>query len=224
MNSSRKPNLTLCYALIGLGVFIMLGTVLAAAVLKVGIVRRVGEPPRADSLSDGFKVASLDRQIKSKERDIELTKKAPDFEDIEKKAREQLEKASGKKTSAANANAPANSGESKAAEIKKLEDEKQQLIVKKNELIGQQRAKEMKPRTWSEWVDDYELELLLGGVLPLAVLTIVFGSLTFGRWRIAENPLALTDFEGRCILFPFFAVVFSAFGFFLFVWILSIVY
>ena len=223
MNPSapRKSNPALCWTFILLGALCMLGTVLAALVLKDGIIGRVGEPPRIDAMSEGFKIDGIDREIESKERFIKMAKDMPDWSELDKK-REQFEKLTDKKTKAAET--PSAVQESKAEKIKRLEDEKRQLIAKRDDLISKQRAKEMKPRTWSEWAEDYSLDLLIPGVLPLGLFSLFLGAFVFGGRLPARNPLSLTDLERRCLLFLPFAIVFSAFGFFVFVWVLSIVY
>lgn len=220
-NPPKNSNSALCGTFIVLGVLCMLGTILAAFALKDGIIGRVGEPPRVDMLSDGFEIEQIDREIEFKESAIRVAKDMPDWDELRKK-REEFEKLSNKNSKAAET--PSTVGESKAEKIKRLEDEKQQLIAKKNDLIGKQRAKEMKPRTWSELSDDYSLDLLIPGVLPLGLFSLYLGALVFGGRLPARNPLSLTDFERRCLLFLPFSIVFSAFGFFVFVWILSIIY
>ena len=220
-NQPRRSNSALCLTLVGLGAACMLGTILAALVLKNGIIERVGEPPRVDMISDGFKIDQIDRDIEFKESAIRVAKDMPDWDELEK-SREKLEKLSNKKP--ITAETPKVVGENKAGKIKRLEDEKQRLIDKKNDLIGRLRAKEMKPRTWSEWAEDYGLELFLPAVLPLGIFSLTLASFVFGGRLPKRNPLSLTDFERRCLLFLPFSIVFSAFGFFVFVWILTLIY
>lgn len=220
-NPPRKSNPVVCGTFIALGAACMLLAMLAAFALKNGIIERVGEPPRVDLLSDGFEIDQLNREIEFKESAIRVAKDMPDWDELEKK-REEFEKLTNKKPKTAKT--PSTYVESKAEKIKRLEDEKQKIIAKKNDLIGKHRAKEMKPRTWSEWAEDYGLDLFLPAVLPLGIFSLSLGSLVFGGRLPGRNPLSLTDFERRCVLFLAFAIVFSAFGFFVFVWVLSIIY
>ena len=89
---------------------------------------------------------------------------------------------------------------------------------------GKMRARQMRTRSWGEWAEDNGMELFIGGVLPLGLFSLFLMPFVFGGKLPARNPLALTDFERKCVLFLPFAIVFSAFGFFLFVWILSLIY
>jgi hypothetical protein len=220
-NPSRKSNPVLCGAFIAFGALCLLGTGLAAILLKDGIIERVSGPPRVDALADGFKIASLNRQIEGTERDIEFQKKMPDPDEERKRLEETYKKL--------NKPPPVNEsiwvfGADKAEKIKALEEKKQRLITERDDLAGRSRAKEMKPRTWGEFFDDYNFELLIPGVLPLGLFSFYFGRFLLGRRLPDRNPAAMTDLERRCLLFLPFALVFSAFGFFLFVWILSIIY
>lgn len=221
-NPPGKLNLTLCYLCIALGALCILGAVLAAILLKNGIIERVREAPGADALSDGFNVESLNRQIEWTERDIELQKKTlPDDPEAERRKIEEAFKRANVKFDA-NKKLPFSGN--KAEKIKELEEKKQQLIAKRDDLIGKSQAKSMKPRTWEEFFEDYSLELFIPGVLPLGLFSLYLAPFVFGGRLPARNPLSLSDFERRCLLFLPFAMTFSAFGFFLFVWILALVY
>ena len=214
----RNSNLVLCYALIAAGVLCILGTVSAAVILKNGIIERVRETPSVEGLGDFAKINNLERQIEWKDREIESAKKMPDiFEGLE-----EARKKSGVKANADSADS--NFEQKKADRIKKLEDEKRQLIAERDELSGKSRARQMRSRSWDEWAEDYGIEILIAGVLPTGLLSLYLASLLLGRRLPARNPLSLTDFEGRCVLFLPFAIVFSAFGFFLFIWILILTY
>jgi hypothetical protein len=214
----RNSNLFVCYPLIALGILCLLGTIFAAVYLKSGIIERVRETPSVEGIGDAAQLDSIERQIQSKDREIEFAGKMPDLDKDLEEARKKL----GLKPKANSANS--NFEQDKANKIKKLEEEKQQLIVKKNELAGKLRARQIRPPSWGEWAEDNGIEVLLGGVLPLGLFSLFLARFTFGGKLPARNPLALTDFERRCVLFLPFALVFSAFGFFLFVWILSLVY
>ena len=221
-NPPRNSNPALCGAFILLGVLCLLLTMLAALVLKNGIIERVRETPRVDALGDGFQVQSLDRQIEAVERDIEFQKKfLSDDPDAE---RRRLEKALERANKRLDTNLKLPIPGNRAEKIKELEEKKQQLIAQRDSLIGKSRAKSMKPRTLDEFFEDYSLDLFLPGVLPLGLFSLFLARFVFGGRLPARNPLSLTDLERRCLLFLPFAIVFSAFGFFLFVWILALVY
>lgn len=211
----------LCGVFISLGVLCLFGTALAAFFLKDGIIGRVGEPPRVDGLSDGFKIDRINREIASKERDIEIEKKSIDWDEFRNEA-ERVAKLTNKNV-AINENT-SNVRESKAAAIKKLEDERRRLIAERDELSGKSQAKSVKPRTWEEFFEDYGFDLFLPAVLPLGLFSLFLATFVFGGRLPKRNPLSLTDFERRSLLFIAFSIVFSAFGFFLFVWILTLVY
>lgn len=217
-NPQRNSNLLVCYTLIALSILCFLFTILAAVYLKNGIIERVRETPSVEGIGDAAKIGSIERQIQSKDRDIEFAGKMPDMDKDLEEARKKL----GLKPKANLANSTFE--QDKASKIKKLEEEKQQLIVKKDELAGKMRARQMRPQSWGEWAEDNGIEVFLGGVLPLGLFSLFLARFTFGGKLPARNPLALTDFERKCVLFLPFALVFSAFGFFLFVWILSLIY
>ena len=193
----------------------MLGTIGAAVLLKDGIVGRIGKQKGVEALSDGLRIDSLNRQIESKERDIEMTKNISDSKP-DNKTIERLNKISNKKI---NANSFSVFGD-KDEKLKKLEEEKAELIKKRDALREQSNARENRSRSFGELFEDYGGEIFLEGVLPLGLISLFFGWFVFGRTLPTRNPLSLTDFEIRSILFFVFSLVFSAFGFFLFVWIL----
>ncbi len=217
-NPQRNSNLTLCYTLIALGVLCFAGTIFGALYLKSGIIERVRETPQIEGIGDAAQIGSIERQIESKDREIELARQMPDMDKSLQEARKKL----GLKPDANSANS--NFEQDKANKIRKIEEEKRQLTVKRDELAGKNRARQMRTRSWSEWADDNGMELFLGGVLPLGLFGLSLARFTFGGKLPARNPLAMTDFERRCVLFLPFAIVFSAFGFFLFVWILTLIY
>jgi len=220
-NPQRNSNPVVCSTLIVLGVLCFLVTLFAAIYLKNGIIQRVGDAPNVSGLSDGFRLDSFDKKIKAKEQSIEFEKQMPDWEKIERESKEKLSKASNKKFDADNTS---QIGESKADKIKRLEDEKAKLIAEKNEFEGQMRAKQMKPLTWEDWLYVYNIELLVLAVIPLGIFSLYLLRFILGRRLPKNNPFSLTDFERRCVIFLPFSIVFSAFGFFLFVWILSLIY
>lgn len=219
----RNSYLILCYALIFLGLFCILGTIAAALYLKNGIIEKVSEPINVEGLGSAIQIDSINRQIEWKERDIETAKKLPD-PDEERAKWEEHER----KIRKLNKNVPVGNfwkGFVRDDEkIKKLEEEKQALIVKRDELAGKSRAREMKPRSLRDWFVDYDLKLFLGAVLPLGLFSLFLAPFPFGGKLPRRNPLSLTDFERRCVLFLAFAIVFSAFGFFLFLWIMTLIY
>jgi hypothetical protein len=199
----------------------MVGTIFLALYLKNGIIQRVRDTPNVSGISDGIRLDSFDRQIKAKEQSIEFEKQMPDWEKIERESKEKLSKASNKKFEANNTS---NVGESKADKIKKLEDEKAKLIAEKNEFEGQMRAKQMKPLTWNEWFEVYNIELLVVAVIPLGIFSLYLLRFIFGRRLPNNNPFSLSEFERKSVLFIAFSIVFSAFGFFVFLWFLSVYY
>jgi hypothetical protein len=214
----RNSNLIVCYTLIALGVLCIFATVLAAIFLKDGIIERVRETPSIEGIGDTSQLSAIDRQIQSKDRDIELANKMPDMDKGLEEARKKL----GLKpdTNAADSNFE----QEKADKIKKIEEEKKQLIVKRDELAGKIRARQRRSRSWGEWAEDNGMEVFLGGVLPLGIFSFYLMRLTFWGRLPKKNPFSLTGFEKRCVIFWPFAMVFSAFGFFLFVWILTLYY
>lgn len=218
-NPPRKSNPFVCYTLVILGALCILGTIFGAIFLKNGIIERVRETPQIEGIGDVAQIDSVERQIQSKDREIELAKKMPDMDESLKEARKKL----GLKPDTNSAD-PNFEPENKADKIKKIEEEKRQLIVKKDELAGKFRARQLRTQSWGEWTEANGIELLLGGVLPLGLFSLFLLPYVFGGKLPARNPLALTDFERRCVLFLPFALVFSAFGFFLFVWILALIY
>ncbi len=222
VNQQRNSNIVLCYSLIFLGFLCILGTTVLTVYLKDGIIERVREPQSLENISKPIEINSIERQIESKERQIEIAKSMSDHDKILREAREKLNIKSGNKNSSDTNSS--NFEQDKAAKVKLLEDEKAQLIIKRDDLAGKMRAVNARSRTWSEWFDDYNIELLVSAVLPLGIFGFYLMRLTlFGRLP-KRNPFALTDFEKRSILFLPSAIVFSAFGFFHFVWILTIYY
>jgi hypothetical protein len=216
-NPQRNSNPIVCCTLIALGILCLLGTILTALYLKNGIIERVRETPSVEGIGDVSRIGTIDQEIQSKDREIEFAGKMPDWDKDFEDARKKL----GLKPAANSANS--NFEQDKANKIKKIEEEKRQLIVKKDELAGKIRARQMRPRSWEEWADANGIELLLG-VIPLGFLSLYFLGVIFGAKLPARNPLSLTGLERKCILFLPFAIVFSAFGFFLFVWILALIY
>ncbi len=218
----RNSNIILCYALIFAGVLCMIGTIFLAIYLKNGIIERAREPAGIEDIGDGVRIQFIEQQIKLKEQSIEFEKRRSDADERLRKSKEEIKKYSNNKTEV-NQNT-LNIWGNQAERIKQLEDEKAKLIAEKDDLQGKMRAREMKPRTWGEWADDYNLELLLGGVLPLGLFSFYLMRFLLGGRLPNRNPLSLTDFERKCVLFLPFSIVFSAFGFFVFVWILTITY
>ena len=217
-NPQRNSNPIVCYTLIGLSILCLLVTLFAAIYLKNGIIERVRETPSVEGIGDVARIGTIEQQIQSKDREIEFARKMPDMDKSLEEARKKLRS----KPAANSANSTFE--QDKAKKIKGLEEEKQRLIVKKYELAGQIRARQMRPRSWGEWAEDNGMEIFLGGVLPLGLFSLFLMPYLFGGKLPARNPLSLTDFERRCVLFLPFSLVFSAFGFFLFVWILSLIY
>lgn len=211
----RNSNLPICYLFIGIGLLIMLGTLIAAVLLKDGIVGRIGKPKGVKDLSDGLEISSLNRQIESKDRDIEMTRKIYESKP-DNKAIEQLNKMSNKKI---DSNSFTIFGDNEKR-IKKLEDEKAELIKERDDLREQLNARRNRSRSFGELFEDYGGRYFLSGVLPLGLLSLFIGRFVFGGKLPERNPFSLTDFERRSILFFAFSIIFSAFGFFLFVWIL----
>lgn len=217
----RNSNLVLCYALIGLSFLCIVGTIFAAIYLKDGIIKKVHNTPDISGISDISRLQAFDRQIQSREQSIKFEKQMPDFDEIRRKAEKDLSKASNKKIETNNTS---NVSESKADKIKKLEDEKAALIAEKNDFEGKMRAKEMKPLSWEDWLYVYNIEFLVVAVIPFGIFSLLLLRAVTRFSLPKNNPLSLTDFERRCVLFLPFSIVFSAFGFFVFVWVLDVLY
>ena len=79
----------------------------------------------------------------------------------------------------------------------------------------------MRPRSWEEWLEDYNIELLMV-TIPLVALACWLVPVTFWRKLPATNPFSLTDFERRCVLSLPVAIVMSTLGFLLYVWFLTV--
>jgi len=220
-NRQRPSNIILCSALVGLGFLFILGTLFLGAYLKPRIIESAREPLNIEGFSEATKLDYFERQIKAKDQSIEFEKRIPDADEFRRKteeARRKLNKNAGPGDNSLSL------AEDKAAKIKRLEDEKGALIAEKDELAGKIRARQMRPRSWGELFEAYNIELLVLGVLPLGFFGFYLLRFLLAHSLPLANPLALTDLERRCVLFPVVTLVFSAFGFLLFVWVLTLIY
>lgn len=220
-NRRRTTNFLFCYALVGLGFLFILGTIFLGAFLKPGIIERARDPVPVSGFGDYSQVNYLDRTIKAKEQSIEFEKRIPDIDESLRK-RADIEKALNKKIEVNSSES--NTGESKADKIKRLEDERDKLIAERNELAGKIRAKQERRRSVFEWLDDYNFELLVPVVIPLGILCFYIARFLLAPALPWKKLLVLTNLERRCVLFLALTLAGSAFGFSLFVWILTIIY
>src|SRR5690349_21442255 len=195
-NGPRTSNLAVCFTLIFLGFLCLVGTIFIAIYLKNSLVERFKPAPRFDLITVGFEIQTLDWQIEAKENSIKIAKELSGLEQMREKLKG-LDKLVNKKVEI---NQDSSGIEDRKAEkVKQLEQERSELIAKKNALKEQQKAKENKTRSWSELADDYQLKLFLSGVLPLGIFSWYLLNLTFGSRLPSRNPLSLTDFERRCV-------------------------
>jgi len=227
-NPQRKSNSALCYALIFCGFFIMFCTLLLAVFQVNRIIEVVSEPLEPTGISESGQLRYLDQQIRAKEQSIEFEKRIPDMDEFERRkqdAQKRLDEAKTGKSPTGEVNINvASVAENKTGKIKRLEEEKAKLIAEKDDLAGKMRAKQMRPRSFGEWFEDFGIALLVFAVFPLGLFSLYLLRFVVGGRLPARNPLALTDLERRCVLFVPFAIVFSAFGLFLFIWVLDLIY
>jgi hypothetical protein len=221
VNRQRSSNLGLCYLLIGLGAFFILGTIAAAIHFRDSMTEKVKEPLSTEGITFSNEINIVDMEIQFKEQQIRTERTMSETDESLRQAREKLNKKTGGKNTA-NTNFPT-SGQSRADKIRKLEDERAQLIAKKEELTKKLQEKNAPRRTtWRDWFENYDVELFLVAVFPLGIFTIFIGRMTFISRLPERNPFAMTDFERRCLLFVAFAMIFSMLIFALFFWFLRI--
>jgi hypothetical protein len=228
VNPKRRSNPAICFLPLALGACCLFATFMTAFLVKDKMAERMRERRETanfssnfdlDSMSPDYELESITQRIKFKDSEIYMAESAIEREKIFREAEETLNKKSNKKKINS---APANFAPETGAKIQKLKDERAQLIIKRDEYLEKKRTKNTRrPRTWSEWFDDFNLEILLAA-LPLVGLSLWLVPQTFWLKLPARNPLSLTDFERRCVLFLAVAIIISPLGFLLFVWYLSI--
>jgi hypothetical protein len=218
MNQQRNSNRGLCYFLVFAGIACLLGTLMLTIAFRDTLKVKVQKPSAAEDMSLAFEIDGIEQEIQIKDQEIKLVKLRLDTEQSLQEAREKLNELKGGKNTAISA---ASTGERTQAEkTKQLEQEKAQLLAKKEALVKKIEEKKTAERTWSEWVEDYNISLLLK-VLPLGMLGYYLIRLIFLRKLPKRNPFSLTEFERRCVLFLTGAFVISAFGFGVFIWTLT---
>ncbi|HEX8249073.1 MAG TPA: hypothetical protein VF599_12920 [Pyrinomonadaceae bacterium] len=227
VNPQRRSNPAICFLPPALGACCLFGTFMAAFLVKDKIAERVRERREAANFSRNFDLASvkpdyelesITQRIRFKDSEISMAEAASRGEKVLREAEESLNKKSnGRKISPA----PANSAPETGAKIEKLKEERAQLVAKRDALLEKRRTKNTRSRSWGDWFDEFNLKILLTA-LPLVGLSLWLVPQTFWLKLPARNPLSLTDFERRCVLFVAVAIITSALGFLLFVWFLSI--
>lgn len=214
----RNSNPLIFIPPIAIGVLFLVGALVAAILLKPGIEGRIQKTSPVKNLTLGMEVERLDREIRAKDEQIRTDPQKPSIEKQAQDAMRKLDEALGKKPSS-DVN-QANIEQEKAANIKRLEDEKAQLVAKREAVVA--RMRENTTRTWREWYGDLEIGLALMALLPLGILSIFFVRLLLSGRVPKANPFSLTNFEKRSLLFFITSFFVSAFALFLFVWILSV--
>lgn len=227
VNPKRRSNPAVCFLPLALGACCLFGTFMAAYLVKDQLAERMRErresanfSPNFDlnSIKPDYELESITQRIKFKDSQISMAEAATNREKTFREAEEALNKKSNKKRVNPVA---ANFEQENAAKIQKLKDERAQLIAQRDAILEKRRTKKTKARSWSEWFDDFNLKILLTA-LPLIGLSLWLVPQTFWLKLPARNPLSLTDFERRCVLFVAVAIIVSALGFLLFVWFLSV--
>jgi hypothetical protein len=220
MNQQRNSSRGLCYFLVFTGISCLLGTLMLTVAFRDTLKEKLQKPSLADDMSLAFEIDGIEQEIQIKDQEIKLVKLRLDAEQSLQEAREKLNELKGGKNTAISA--ASTSERTQAEKTKQLEQEKAQLLAKKEALVKSIEEKKTAERTWREWFDDYNIRLLLAGIVPLGLFGFFLMRLTFFGALPRKNPFSLTDFERRCVLFLPFAIVVSAFGFACFVWTLTI--
>jgi hypothetical protein len=236
VNPKRRTNPAICFLPLALGACCLFGTFMTAFLVKDKIAERMRKQQGIgnfspnfdfDSLKPDSELESITQRIKFIDTEIYMAESAIEREKIFREANQASNKksnvqASNKKSDKWTVNInPPNSAPETGAKIQKLKEDKAQLIAKRDTLLEKRQTKNVKARTWSEWFDDFNIKLLLTA-LPLVGLSLWLIPQTFWQKLPPRNPLSLTDFERRCVLFLAGAIITSALGFLLFVWFLSI--
>jgi hypothetical protein len=228
VNPQRRSNPAICFLPLALGACCLFAAFMTAFLVKDQLAERMRERREIadfspnfnfDSMSPDYELNSVTQRIRFKDSEISMAEAAGKRDKIPGEAEEALNKKSNKKKT--NSAPAANFEQETNAKIQKLKDERAQLIARRDALLEKRRTKNVKARTWSEWFDDFNLKILLTA-LPLVGLSLWLVPQTFWLKLPSRNPLSLTDFERRCVLFLAVAIIGSALGFLLFVWYLSI--
>ena len=215
---TRNSNPLIFIPPIAFGALFAVGTIIAAIFLKPGIEERMKKPLPVENLSRGIQIEALDREIKSKDDQIRFEQQRSNVEKQLSDSRRKLDELKGKKQ-LPDSTKPELEQE-KTVNIKRLEDEKVQLAARRDAIAAQVRAS--KSRSWIDWFADLEIGLALKALLPLGVLSFYFVRMMFSSKLPRPNPFSLTNFEKKSVLFFITSILVSAFGFFSFVWILSV--
>ena len=227
VNPKRRSNPAICFLPLALGACCLFGTFMTAFLVKDSMAERMRERREManfsanfdfDSIKPDSELESFTQRIKFIDTEIYMAEAASNRANVFREAEEKLNKKSNKRTVNLN---PANFEQDNAAKIQKLKEDKAQLIAKRDALLEKRRTKNTKVRTWGEWFDDFNIKLLLAG-LPFVGLLLWLVPQTFWQKLPPMNPLSLTDFERRCVLFLAVAIITSMLGFVLFLWFLSI--
>lgn len=219
VNAKRRSNPAVCFVLVALGVCCLFGALTAAFLLKDKIPAKMKKHPKDEYFSLGFEISSVEQELKFKDFQIQMA----EAESKQEKMLREAEQASNKKS---NKRLPVviiekNREQEIATKLEKLRGERLQLKLKRDALVATRQAKKAKGRSWSEWFDDYNIELVMA-TLPFVGLWLWLVPLTFWQKLPARNPLSLTDFERRCVLFLAVAIITSMLGFAFFLWFVSV--
>lgn len=184
--------------------------------LKDKLAEGVRAQQKIETAPHDFELVTIEQEIKSKDFYIRMAEGEREREKMLRDAEQELNKKTNKRKPVTIAK---NSERETGAKIQKLKDEKAQLLAKRDALLEKERARNV--RTWGEWFDDFNIELLLAA-LPFVVLWLWLVPQTFWLKLPPRNPLSLTDFERRCVLFLAVAIITSMLGFVFFLWFLSV--
>lgn len=219
VNPKRRTNPAVCFILLALGACCLFGTSVAAFLLKDKIPESTVKKQKAGYLSLDLEISSVEQELKFK--DFQL--RVEETQSKQDKMLREAEEAANKKSNKRKPVVPItkNSELETDAKIQKLRDERLQLRMKRDALLATKQAKKAKGRSWSEWFDDYNIELLLA-TLPFVGLWLWLVPQTFWLKLPPRNPLSLTDFERRCVLSLAVAIITSMLGFAFFLWFLTI--
>lgn len=218
-NPQRRSHPAVCFLPVALGACCLFGTLVAAFLLKDKIPERVGKGHEAENLSLALEISSVEQEIKFKDFQLRIEEAKSKQDKMFREAEEAANKKSNKRKPVVAITK--NSELETDAKIQKLRDERLQLKIKRDALLATKQAKKAKGRSWSEWFDDYNIELLLAS-FPFVGLWLWLVPQTFWQKLPPRNPLSLTDFERRCVLFLAVAIITSMLGFAFFLWFLTI--
>lgn len=217
VNPKRPSNPVFCFLFIAIGACCLGGTAIFSFLVKDKLADGMQTQQNIESFSAEITLKSFEQQIQAKDFEIKTAESMSDSNRILREAEETFNK----KSNAKPANSAANFEREKAERIRRLKSEKAELVAYRDSHLRKKRADDARPRSLSEWFDEQNIRLLLAAI-PLAALSVWLIPLTFWQKLPARNPLSLTDFERRCVIFVAVAIIVSALGFLLFVWFLSI--